>query len=202
MTVVAIIGILVSLTGYVYSSSLSRTRDTQRLSDLRVIQGALEQFYTANRYYPPYKKNVGNLFLTKFQFEDFKVLAGCDYIDYDSVKNDFLVPRFLNEIPEDPHFKFGFNVEAGSNNCLANPNQRHQYLYIPNDFLSPNIEPIRPSGFYLIAHMERVSNISDKVPELGFWGSAVESLGINFCDKNNHGPDCSHNFYLANSRND
>ena len=53
LTVILIIGVLVSVTSYVFNSSLIRSRDTQRKTDLDTIKNALEQYYLDTRTYPP-----------------------------------------------------------------------------------------------------------------------------------------------------
>ncbi len=45
LIVVAIIGVLASLAAVSYSSAQRRARDSQRQSDLKAIQNALEQYY-------------------------------------------------------------------------------------------------------------------------------------------------------------
>ena len=48
LIVIAIIGILASLAAVSYSSAQRRARDSQRQSDLKAIQNAMEQYYTDN----------------------------------------------------------------------------------------------------------------------------------------------------------
>lgn len=45
LIVIAIIGVLASLAAVSYSSAQRRARDSQRQSDLKAIQNALEQYY-------------------------------------------------------------------------------------------------------------------------------------------------------------
>jgi general secretion pathway protein G len=48
LIVIAIIGVLASLVAVSYSSAQRRARDSQRQSDLKAIQNALEQYYADN----------------------------------------------------------------------------------------------------------------------------------------------------------
>lgn len=48
LIVIAIIGILSTIAAVSYSSVQKKTRDTRRVNDMRSIQGAFEQYYSAN----------------------------------------------------------------------------------------------------------------------------------------------------------
>ncbi len=52
LIVIAVIGILVSISTVAYSSAQKKTRDTRRKNDLKAIQNAFEQYYadTSNNY--------------------------------------------------------------------------------------------------------------------------------------------------------
>jgi type II secretion system protein G len=52
MVVIAIIGILASIITVSLQSSRAKGRDAKRLSDVRTIQLALEEYYNDNGYYP------------------------------------------------------------------------------------------------------------------------------------------------------
>lgn len=52
LVVIAIIGILASVGAVSFSSVQQKTRDTRRAADIKVIQNAMEQFYTSNVRYP------------------------------------------------------------------------------------------------------------------------------------------------------
>lgn len=52
MISITIISILVLLAVLSYQNLTKKGRDAKRASDLRVIQGALQQFYADNNYYP------------------------------------------------------------------------------------------------------------------------------------------------------
>lgn len=52
MMVIAIIGILASIIVVSLSSSKAKGRDAKRVSDIRTIQLALEEYYNDNAYYP------------------------------------------------------------------------------------------------------------------------------------------------------
>ncbi|HUD21036.1 MAG TPA: type II secretion system protein [Candidatus Saccharimonadales bacterium] len=90
LTVIAIIGILVTITTYVYSAALIRSRDKQRLTDLQTIQNGLEQYYLDYRTYPPV---IDTSDLTvRFQLE-----TGC-------AGKQCLAPKYLTTTPVDPKY--------------------------------------------------------------------------------------------------
>lgn len=72
LVVMAIMGVLVTLIGTSFRSSMMRGRDVQRKSDLKQIANALELFFNDYGYYPnadeggrimacPYEKGVGGI---------------------------------------------------------------------------------------------------------------------------------------------
>lgn len=167
LTVVAIIGVLVSIGSYTYASSLARSRDNQRLTDLNLIKNALEQYYLENRTYPRFDRSdvasSGFLFVAAWQLtkmpNDPNDSYGCEHSTYPLIGDQrFLAPDYLAAIPEDPKYKFNFQKE-----CQSVLNQIGQYLYIslPDE---AELEPTRtrfpklPTGYYLGARMERSSN--------------------------------------------
>lgn len=52
LTVIAIIGVLATIVMVSLSLARQKTRDARRVSDIKNIQLALEEFYNANLYYP------------------------------------------------------------------------------------------------------------------------------------------------------
>lgn len=194
LTVVAIIGILVTITTYAYNSSLTRSRDYQRLSDLKSIQNSLEQYYQDYREYPRIGTNRGNLFIARFQLEDFNGQRNCTYNNYSEKQGRFLAPRFMTQIPEDPQHILA--LDAGRP-CFNLTGQNGQYLYVAltDDPAKP------PQSFYLMAKMERVNNMSETHPsqtDLKTWGDEVYAeMGL--CDKNHLDGYCSHNYYLTHA---
>lgn len=52
LVVVAIIGILISISAAAYTSAQKKSRDARRQGDIRSIQNAFEQYYANNTKYP------------------------------------------------------------------------------------------------------------------------------------------------------
>lgn len=52
MVVIAIIGILISISTAAYTSAQKKSRDSRRTGDLKSIQNAFEQYYADNSKYP------------------------------------------------------------------------------------------------------------------------------------------------------
>lgn len=187
LTTIAIFGILVTITGYVYASALSRSRDQQRISDLQTISNGLEQFYLDNKSYPSLATSTENIFLAKYQLEP---IAGCTV----STSHKFLVPTYMSSIPEDPQNKAKFSPDGSGRNCVTE-SQAGQYLYVP--IISTDSEPVK--NYYLAAKVERENNKSTSLPvdvDVGLYGRA----GQTFCTKSTT-PPCTHNFYLGPKKN-
>lgn len=198
LVTIAIFAILVTLTGYVYASALSRSRDHQRISDLQSISNGLEQYYLDHKAYPSYGANRNNLFLAKFQLERF---ADCTIT---SIGHEFMVPTYMSSIPEDPNNKFVLN--GSLNSCDAVPNQAGQYLYIPHFPTGSDPTGLPVKDFQLAAKVERLSNVSPTLPNFGYYRPAIDGAnGINFCSVDNItnplSSVCSHNFYLGPKKN-
>ncbi len=109
LVVVAIIGILSSIIVSSLNTTRAKARDTQRLSDLKQIQNALELYYNDHGYYP--KK-------TAYTYTD----SGCGgsaswCSDSDSLKKDLL--PYLAKIPLklDSGFTkdYYYNADSGDN---------------------------------------------------------------------------------------
>lgn len=187
LTVIVIIGILASLTLYIFSASLARSRDSQRLSDLQSLKNALEQYYLDHRQYPPYQENSPEaIYAARWQLEQ--------GFDCQGVAK-FLAPTYLDMIPEDPRYKLGALVPPCSTNYFG------QYLYFPLPKTGP------PSQFYLIARMERVININWQDPILAeLTAAGYQTQGyLTPCEAAAYQQNpavCSHNFAVSSSRND
>lgn len=91
MVVIAIIGILVTLTSYAWASSSRRSRDNTRRADLERMRNVLQQYYVDNRTYPA---------------SETPVVADCFLGD--ETKNAKFV-KLLKPVPHDPSHK--------ANNC-------------------------------------------------------------------------------------
>ncbi len=160
LTVITIIGILTTLTTYAYNSSLTRSRDSQRLTDLKSIQNTLEQYYLDTRSYPNYKYTspfnleTGYPHVAKFQLEKFvnNSWPNCDQTD---LAKTYLAPKYITTIPEDPLHKLKLN-----NNCQvagSSPAGAYQYHYVPFMAADDMSVPVT-RGYYLMAKMERKNN--------------------------------------------
>lgn len=193
LTTIAIFGILVTITGYVYASALSRSRDQQRISDLQTISNGLEQFYLDNKSYPAYGANTNDLFLAKFQLEPY---ATCQI----SPNHKYLVPTYMSSIPEDPQNKFA--LIGNGPTCDDQQHQKKQYLYIPVFLTStdPGDSPVR--NFQLVANVERDNNKEAiSVPNFGWYKNNGNLDGFTFCLKGNNSLACTHNYYLGPKKN-
>ena len=186
LTVIFIIGILVSLGAYGWAASLTRSRDTQRISALLSTKNALEQYYLEHRTYPAYKSHVPAVYAARWQLESsLPCQSGGGY----------LTPTYLTFVPEDPSHKLGSLVEPCQTTHYG------QYLYLP----TPKSPPA--TGYYLIARMERNNNVNWKSEVL----TKLTSAGYNLptqtfapCTAGQFGIDpvpCSHNYFISSSRN-
>lgn len=186
LTVMAIIGILVSLGAYTYAAALTRSRDNQRIADLQFIRNGLEQFYLDNRGYPIFDSSR-NLPQASWQLE-------ANYSCQSASERKYLAPKYLNNIPQDPSAKFSIS----SGDCA--PSAFGQYLYYGLPKASSK------TGFYLMARMERIQNMNyepnvgsildnppNEYPDLPFFCTAE--------DFPNNPTACSQNAFVTNSKN-
>ncbi|MEX1123836.1 MAG: prepilin-type N-terminal cleavage/methylation domain-containing protein [Patescibacteria group bacterium] len=212
LTVMFIIGILVTITSYVFAKSLERNRDTQRLSDLNNIKNSLEQFYLVNKTYPyntAYKASlIPRPWVAKYELERYKI-ATCDSGLADPGKN-YLAPTYMTTLPEDPLYTVARSLNA---NCqleamAGQPVAGYgQYLYTS---LATNEATSNKVGqYYLMARLERQLNISDSFPTIdpryALTISRINSWGQTYCSNDSGNPldsGCSYNYYLKNSNND
>lgn len=63
LIVIAVIGILVSISTVAYTSAQKKTRDSRRRSDLKAIQSAMEQYYADNNGSYPAGCSPGTTYL-------------------------------------------------------------------------------------------------------------------------------------------
>ncbi|MEK7170891.1 MAG: prepilin-type N-terminal cleavage/methylation domain-containing protein [Patescibacteria group bacterium] len=187
LTVIAIIGILATLGAYTYAAALTRSRDSQRIADLKIIGNSLEQFYVDNREYPIFdSSNNLNLPQASWQLED-------NYDCQTDNNRKYLAPKYLANIPQDPSAKFNIDV-----NCA--PSAFGQYLYygLP--------KATSKTGYYLMARMERTQNINYTGPIAQLVKEYGGSVGFlrPFCnaqDFSDHPTTCSQNAFVTSSRN-
>lgn len=118
LVVVAIIGILTSVAVVGYAQARMKARDSQRMSDLRQVQRALELYYLANNQYPSETwcdSSRGS-----------SGTAGCETVsgtawDTSSAIWTALVPTYIQALPVDP-----LN------------NASYYYVYEPDNLSTPN----------------------------------------------------------------
>lgn len=187
LVTIAIFSVLVSITGYVYASALSRSRDNQRISDLQTIGNGLEQYYLDHKAYPPHGANNANLFLAKFQLERQSTCL--------SDTDKFLVPTYMTSIPEDPQKKFV--LDGTPPNCSSQTTQAGQYLYIP---VIANVGD-SVKDFILAAKVERKSNWSINIPSPTPPNHVYQQGNQIFCSQMQTRPNCTHNHYLVPKKN-
>ena len=189
LIVILIIGILSTLGVYGYGIMLERNRDSERVSNLKTIQNSLEQFYVDNRRYPSRDstKGGGSIFNAKWNLSE-SFPSECPH--HPDVSSNFLAPRYLTTIPEDPSHKAVFTT-----NCSVV--QQDSFLYLPltiDDFQATDngnlAERKQAKKYYLLAKTERTNNqnLDDAIRARlrGF----VSSVDIN-----------SYTYYLTNSKN-
>ncbi len=199
LTVIIIIGILSTLTVYVYNSSLIRSRDYQRLTDMQTIKNGLEQFYLDARHYPLMGENDEKLTIAKLQL-DKSLASDCPASDPQAKEEEFLAPGFLSSVPEDPLFKFIPEIGRKGESCTFESGQAGHYLYIPN--VPADDRKNTPPGFFLVAKMEREMNMSGEIIDqdmVGYWWSYINEL--KFCMAGGDQPgECTHNYYLSEDK--
>jgi len=211
LTTIAIFGILASITGYVYGVSLARSRDNQRITDLSSIKNALEQYYLVNKRFPHntnYLQGQNSYpFVAKYELEEYKSsnVSGltCDNRSIDTSKTgQFLAPKFISTIPEDPRYKIEL-VERGGSDCSISSGYG-QYIYTS----LMKTETDKPEQYYLMARLERPTFVSENSPVFTGFATTLAALGnwdLNLCHEGSTDPTgsvCTHNYYLKNSRND
>jgi prepilin-type N-terminal cleavage/methylation domain-containing protein len=195
LTVVSIIGVLVALTSYVYASSLARSRDYERRSDIATIQNTLEQYYLENRSYPPNRFDGTYPWVAKYQLER---RSGTDICP--NTNKPYLAPQYITSIPEDPIHMLVLNSECAIQSAADLPPGYGQYIYL--GLVKEESDLVR--DYYLFARMERANNVSAQVPTalinpFTYSASAVTSWRYNFCDQSSSDPvsrGCHLNYYM------
>lgn len=147
LIVVAIIGILISVSIYAWTSAAARSRDSARKTDLARIKQVLQQFYSDTRSYPTFQ-TTGTVFAASYQLTS-NGLANCSHPN-----NQALTSKYLAEIPTDPKDPTDYATASCSDLSAA---QRDRYLYIsgPTDASAPT-SPARMFG--LMATLEKPSS--------------------------------------------
>lgn len=147
LTVIIIIGILVSLTSYAFSVAARNSRDQTRKSDLQTIKNALEQFYLDNRNYPVLE-DIGlpaKILDATWQLERVTD-TDCHHVLADK---KFLAPTYIVSVPHDPQH---YDQPVGGAGCSYSTNLGH-YIYYPWGVANETQQERR--GYYLFALMEK-----------------------------------------------
>lgn len=195
LTVIFIIGLLATLGLYIGSQAMARERDSQRVSDLQNIKNSLELYYLDFRVYPSFKTSVHPNLTARWQLE-----YGIDIVCQTGQKNQYLVPNYMGNIPEDPRAKLG-NVDCNSASDIYG-----QYLYLampdPPDVVTPK------TGFYLLARNERLSNVNwnnnsywDDIRGYNNGTYGLQQPCESTAFRDNPG-GCAQNYFVRSSRND
>lgn len=222
LTVILIIGILTTITSYTYNSSLSRSRDSQRLTDLKSIQNTLEQYYLDKRSYPDLALPASPTsypWVAKFQLERFQNGSWpCNSV---TANKEYLAPQYISTIPEDPLKKLSLS------DCTiqGTPMGSGQYIYVPLANVQGenhiHSEPV-VGGYYLMARMERANNVVQNLSTVraavqpytfsrlfmdlpssnqGNPGGAWPRLNLYYCSIDGGNPtrtQCDINYFLGN----
>jgi prepilin-type N-terminal cleavage/methylation domain-containing protein len=197
LTVIFIFGVLVSISGYVYSAALARSRDNQRKTDLQTIKNGLEQFYLDNRAYPGFDTTgSGQIFLAKWQLEKASS-AGCLTAP---TKTKFLTPTYLSSVPQDPQKTLDVSLGCGSLTNTAAHTGQYVYFSLPKDSAR--------AGFVLGAKVERDTNLTRNAATVlakltnaatGQYTSPGQLDIVTFADNIN--ATTTQNYFVSSSRN-
>lgn len=183
LTVIVIIGILVSISVISWSAIAAKSRDNTRKTDLARIANVLEQYLLSNRSYPGFDippDTDYRIYAASWQLADMG-RSGCPHNS-----NNRLAPKYLTSIPKDPFDAFKYD-EA---NCATVAiNQANRYLYISAPTNEESGPSIFGSAYALLATLERptIEDIlgEDKNPlksavaPFGGWYSLVNNYGRN-----------------------
>lgn len=150
LIVITIIGILVSISVYGWTSVAVRGRDSTRKSDLARIKQSLQLYYSDYRAYPQLDTSGGRIFAASYQLASSGTT--CPHFD-----NTFgLPPKYLAEVPKDP--KDATNYQNENSTCtVLSGDQRNRYLYLATSVAGPASEKF-PTRFGLMATLERIQD--------------------------------------------
>lgn len=138
LLVISIIGILVGITTYAWSSTSKRSRDNTRRADLEKMRNLLQQYYMDNRQYPIFDSSAGTIFSAAYQLTD----SGCGSA---ASLTKRIATKYTSTLPEDPLRKSACKGELKDNS------NRYIYLSLPADSLTG---PKTATGFALMTKLE------------------------------------------------
>lgn len=146
LVVLAILGILVSISSLVWGSIASRGRDNTRKTDIARLKNTLEQYATDNRAYPTYdtSRGQGRVYAASWQLDGNSLIC-----THNASINERLTPNYVTEIPQDPRNKFTFTA------CDQKQDQHGLYLYITSPASSSGpLATSSANGYALLATLE------------------------------------------------
>lgn len=198
LTVIAIIGVLISISVVSWVAVAQRGRDSTRKSDLARIKQALQQEYSDTRLYPFFDKDKGQIYAASWQ------------LTFDGLKctphqaGTRLTPKYMAEIPRDPRDTLNYSGDSADCTALAS-GQANRYLYISSPTDPNNGPEKKATGFALMATLEKPGN-DEMTPDstlnpLGtqYTGSA---FGIWYANQRNYdSPILVNANYLVDSKN-
>ncbi|MEI7777687.1 MAG: type II secretion system protein [bacterium] len=124
LVVVSIMGILLSIVMENIGSAQARSRDHKRISDIKSLQLALEQYYDGNNAFP----TAGNL--------------------------SVLAPAYVPSIQTDPSTKAPYDYSTGLNNnsfCLGAQLEITSTTSLSDDAgCSTGVTPTNPANYYTL----------------------------------------------------
>lgn len=153
LVVIAILGILVSISSLVWGSVAARGRDNTRKTDLARIKNVLEQYSTDNRAYPTYDTSKGRIYAATWQLDNTN--AECSHDDRINLRliNESPKTNYISSIPTDPKRRLEFG--AG---CSTKQDQHSMYLYLSSPAGTNGQGPSATSsanGYALLATLEQ-----------------------------------------------
>lgn len=142
---VLIIGILTSIILVVINPAQirGRARDGQRISELKTIQVALEQYYLTNRSYPSSITSS-----TSWSTSAFILINGST----DRLSTS-LIPTFVSKVPVDPS-----GGSSSSNPCSTSGNYGYYYVAPPRSTIAPDNTK---ADKYILASLMEVKTVND-----------------------------------------
>jgi len=108
LVVIAVIGLLATIISVSVNSARTKSRDAQRIADLKQIQTALEMYYDTYNYYP----KINYAYTTSDA-------DGCGYSDRWCALETAL-SAYLSKLPRDPlgnqnNYRFFYDADSGDN---------------------------------------------------------------------------------------
>lgn len=153
---ISIIAILSAIALMTYTYVMKQGRDSKRMSDLRAIQSALEQYYSDQGFYPYFSVGIGGV--TWPGLDDimgsgsFTNLIG-NFCDPFSVPPCPSSKSYINSLPHDPTGSTRYTYKTIPTNCdNSSSNKCTSYcLYAKLENTSPGLGSCPANGTYNFA---------------------------------------------------